>query len=233
MTDPVKPPVQEPPKPVATPEPVKVAEPVNPAETPSLHEAAATALEAWEKNPTPELKTAAQEAIKKAKEFKPEPAKPDIPEKYELKLPDGAKLDAKHPEAIATFAKENGLSQKAAQALLERDAAHSKAQTEKIDADYKAFVDDLLVKSKADPEIGGANFDANVNKAQRVIAKFDTDGKLKKVLDESGYGNHPDVIRIFTKIFGAMKEDELVVPSAQPGPKKSMEEKFYPSMSQK
>lgn len=236
MPDPVIPAPQVTPKAPETPAPVVVPAPeVKLPETPapSVHDAAIAAVEAWQTNPTPELKAAAQEAIKQAKEFKPEPAKADIPEKYELKLPDGAKLDAKHPEAIAAFAKANGLSQKAAQALLERDANYSKAQVEKIDADYKTFMADLAKQAKADPEIGGANFDANVNKSARVIARFDTNGQVQKVLDESGYGSHPEIIRFFTKVFAAMKEDDLVIPSAQPGPKKSMEEKFYPNMTQK
>ena len=88
-----------------------------------LYDAAFTAHEAAQANPDDEtLKEAAKQAMIKARESyaaerKP-PAAKVAPEKYDLKLPEGSKLDAKHIEKIAADAKARGLSQEDAQALL-------------------------------------------------------------------------------------------------------------------
>lgn len=192
---------------------------VTPPAEPTVYDAAVTAVEAWQANPTPELKTAAQEAVKKAKEF--QPTAKVAPEKYDLKLPEGSKLDAKHLESVTAFAKANKLSQDEAKALVERDDAVSKAQYAKLDAEAKQFIESLVPLAKADKDIGGESFDKNVQLAQRVVTKFDTNGVFKKMLDETGYGNHPEVIRIFRNIGNAMKEDELVIAPPAPSEKKS------------
>lgn len=227
---PAVPPAAPPATPPATP-PAAAPAPATPPVAPSPYEAANKAIEAYMANPTPELKTAAEAALKQAKESQPA-AKP-VPEKYEFKLPEGSKLDAKHQEALTAFAKARGLSQEDAQALLERDNLALKAQVEKVDADYKGFVDGLRKQSEADPEIGGPRLNESVEKAGRVLGRFDPAGKVKQVLDESGYGNHPEVIRFLNKIFASMKEDELVIPAMPPTAKKTMEEKFYPTHPQK
>jgi hypothetical protein len=53
-------------------------------------------------------------------EAKPTEAKV-VPEKYDLKLPEASLLDASHVEKLTAFAKERGLSNDEAQALLERE----------------------------------------------------------------------------------------------------------------
>lgn len=223
----VTPPAVVPPVVVPTP-PVVPAAPII---EPTVYESAASAVEAWQKTPTPELKTAMDEAVKKAKEFKPTPAKV-APEKYDLKLPEGSKLDPKHTEAIAAFAKERGLSQEDAQALLERDNNISKAQQQKDLADFKTHVDAFVPLAQADKEIGGEKFKENVEIASQAVKFFGNDA-LKKLFDDTGYGNHPEVLRVFYKVGKAMQNDKSVVITTPPAPVKSTAEKWYPNMAAK
>ena len=54
-------------------------------------------------------------------------------------------------------------------------------------------------RAKADPEIGGAGFDANVAYAKRAIDRFGDD-RLRGTLAQTGMGNHPELIRMFARV---------------------------------
>ena len=151
-----------------------------------------------------------------------------VPEQYTLKLPDGAVLDASAVEEVAAFAKERKLTNEEAQAILERDnakiASYHEAQRQKLAQQVEQWV----VEAKADKEIGGEAFPKNVEMAKRVLDRF-APQEFKDALNETGLGNHPELIRVFARIAKAMSEDQLVVggPSAQT--QKSPEEVFYPT----
>lgn len=59
---------------------------------------------------------------------------------------------------------------------------------------------------KADKDIGGANFDANVQTAQRALARFGTP-ELKDLLNTTGLGNHPALMRLFVAVGKQIRED--------------------------
>lgn len=61
----------------------------------------------------------------------------------------------------------------------------------------------------ADPELGGDNLPGVVARAQLALERFDTDQTIGRLLEESGYGNHPAVIRFFTRVADALDEDSL------------------------
>jgi len=154
------------------------------------------------------------------------------PEKYELKMPDGSLLDAGAIERTATYAKERGLSNEDAQAVLERDHAtimsYADAQKAMVSEKLAAWVEDV----KADKELGGDNFGKSVELAKRVVERFGTDA-FKKALNESGLGNHPELVRVFVRIGRSMAEDTLVVPRSTSGTKRSLEEVFYGGTKEK
>lgn len=200
----------------ATPAPVT---PVIPVSTPDqLNDAAFAAVEAWQANPTPELKAAAQSATTKAKEgfaahkkaSEEAASKNKPPEKYVLKLPENAKLDAAHVEKVSTIAKERGLSQEQAQAMLERDNQLISEHTDGMTKNYEKTMEQWVVSAKEDKEIGGAAFVENVEMAKRVLDRFGNDS-LKNELNATGFGNHPEVLRLLSKIGKAMGEDKLVI----------------------
>jgi hypothetical protein len=153
---------------------------------------------------------------------------PAIPEKYELKLPENSILKAEQLEKIASFAKERGFSQEHAQALVERE--HSvlsefvQAQTQKMEQIPQQWYE----ASKADKEFGGNEeaFQRNAELAKRVVHKFGGEEFMKE-LDRTGFGNHPELLRVFYRIGKSMAEDQLVMPNAQTGGDKSVTELFY------
>ena len=217
---------QEPPKP-----PVTAAQPPKDpvVDTPeTLHDAAISAVEAWKTNPTPETEAAAKTASAKAKDaIKALPKKVAVPEKYDLKLKEGSNISAKHLEKISAFAKAKGLSNEDAQALVDRDQENFSEFTSAQMAEVQKEKDKWLPEAQADTEIGGENFSKNVELAKRVLDKVGSDG-LRKFLNDTGFGNHPEVVRVFYRLGKMMTEDQLVISGQPPAAeKKSPEQVMY------
>lgn len=158
-----------------------------------------------------------------------EPAKPVVPDKYELKLPEGSLLAPSMLERISTEAREKGLSNEAAQELVDREskavAAHHEAQMKQVEDIRNGWAK----AAEADSEIGGADFKQNIEMSRRLIEKVNP--AIKPLLDETGFGNHPEVIRFMVNIvkMSGFSEDQFVHPRAQQGSTKTLEEKFYGS----
>lgn len=153
----------------------------------------------------------------------PEPAKKEDGD-LTLTLTDGSGLTQKDVDIVTAFAKENGLSKESAQKLLDSRAAHyaefKNGQTEFLKTQQTKWLDD----SKADKEIGGANWDQSVALAKMPIAKFASPG-LKKMLDDSGLGNHPEVIKMFARIGKTMQPDTEI--DAPKSPAAAIEKPAY------
>lgn len=144
------------------------------------------------------------------------PAAPVIPEKYDLKLPDGAHLDASAIEAVSAQAKALKLTNEQAQALLtEQDKAVAQYAA-KQQAEWAEQGQKWVAEIKADPEIGGATFDASISKAKQAVEKFGTPA-FREALESTGLGNHPEVVRVFARIGRAMSEDKLVTGAGSSG----------------
>lgn len=164
--------------------------------------------------------TTEQQAAEKTAE---EAAKPTVPEKYELKLPEGSLLAPSDIERISTLAKEKGLSPEAAQELLE---VQSITHREALDRQLETVRNEWATAAAADPEIGGAEFKQNAELASRVVERYFPEAK--KVFDDTGFGNHPDMMRGFVRLGKAMSEDQLIHPrSQQGGGEQSMAERLY------
>lgn len=197
------------------------------AETP-----AAQATPVVDTKPPVEAKVDGAPEVKAPDAKAPDEVKPVVPEKYELKLPEGSPLVAAHVEKVAAFAKDKGLSNDQAQVILEResDAVKSFADGQKQKLDNLADVEWPKL-AKSDPEIGGDKYNESVETAHRALAKFGTP-KLMEELKLTGYGNHPELIRVFAKVGKMMSSDKIVIPGSQAVPTKSAEEILYGSTTQ-
>lgn len=166
-------------------------------------------------------------AAKPAAEVKPD-TPPAAPEKYELKLDEGSHLKPEQVEEFSAYAKSKGLTQEQAQELLTREdkAVRSYADAEK--QTVEAEIENWKQLASQDKEIGGEALPQNVEHAKRALDRYGND-TFRGMLDKTGFGNHPEVIRFFSKIGKAMSQDQMIKPGAQGGPSiQSMEEKFYP-----
>ena len=161
----------------------------------------------------------------------PEGGKTDEP-KFDLKLPEGSHLDAGAVEKHTARAKELKLTPEQAQADLNRESELLKTYVEGQQAQLAKTVDTWVEEAKKDPEIGGEGFAKSAETAMRVVNRFGTE-EFKKALNETGLGNHPELIRVLTRIGRAMTEDQLVLPTGQPKGPKSAEDVLYGESSNK
>lgn len=152
--------------------------------------------------------------------------KPVVPEKYDLKLPKDSTLGDAHIEKLSTYAKEKGLSNEQAQSLLERESQAVSDYVSNLKETQSTMLKDWVTQAQGDKEIGGEAFKQNAELAKRVVTRFGTD-EFKKELNKSGLGNHPELLRVFTRIGKAMSEDQLIIPGAQAAGKRSIESLLY------
>ncbi len=130
------------------------------------------------------------------------------PESYaDFVVPQGMEVDTVLLEQATPIFKELGLSQIQSQRLVDMYATQQQASSQANSDSYNQTVKDWVTEAKADNEIGGETFDANVGLAKRAIDSFGTP-KLVQVLDQTGLGSHPEFIRLFTRIGKLIKEDD-------------------------
>lgn len=87
-------------------------------------------------------------------------------------------------------------------------------------------------QSKTDKDFGGDAFDANLGVARKAIETFGSK-ELTELLDASGFGNHPAVIRAFWKAGKAISEGNFLnsgARTATPGGKTDAQV-LYPGMN--
>lgn len=142
------------------------------------------------------------------------------PTSYKLKLPEKSLLSKDHVKDVAEYAKKNKLTQEQAQAVLDRESkivgSFMDRKTAELQEMSVKWIDDVM----ADEEIGGDNADQSVLDSNRALNKFGTPA-FKEILKQTGYGNHPELIRIFARIGRAMGEDRFVDQKKPKGAQKS------------
>ena len=82
-------------------------------------------------------------------------------------------------------------------------------------------------QAKKDPEIGGAQFDQNVAQAVKAIDAYGSP-EFKALLNESGLGSHPEVIRFAMKAGAALAEPGVVTGATSNKPRSSFADSIYP-----
>ena len=131
------------------------------------------------------------------------------PEKYEFNTKitdDSSELDPEVVTAFGEVAKELDLPQDAAQKVLDKVAPVIQAKQAKVLEQVKL---DWANDSQADKEFGGENLAENLNVAKTALDAFGSDS-LKSLLHETGFGNHPEIIRFMYKAGKAISEDSYV-----------------------
>ena len=131
------------------------------------------------------------------------------PDKYEFNAKVADAPDELDPEVLTAFgevAKELNLPQDSAQKVLDKVAPVIQARQAKVVEEAKiGWAND----AKSDEEFGGENLNANLEIAKSSLKAFGTDA-LTNLLQESGLGNHPEVIRFMYRAGKAISEDAYV-----------------------
>ena len=131
------------------------------------------------------------------------------PDKYEFNSKVADAPDELDPEVLTAFgdvAKELNLPQEAAQKVLDKVAPVIQAKQAKALEIAKA---DWVSNSQADEEFGGENLNDNLEIAKTALDAFGNDA-LKSLLVETGFGNHPEIIRFMYRAGKAISEDSYV-----------------------
>jgi len=151
----------------------------------------------------------------------PPPAAPPAPVEYTLALPTGAVLEASAIERTTAFAKATGLSPAAAQHALNHanaEVAADRAQQKAAQAEaFKTMATKTWVEEiRADATFGGEKYLTTVEEVKRAADRFLTDAD-RVVLNQTGWGNHPLLVKMFARIGQAMKNDTFVQGGASGG----------------
>lgn len=149
------------------------------------------------------------------------------PEKYDFKAPEGKAFDEAVLNEFSTVAKELNLTQDAAQKMLDKMApsiaAQQQARIESVRAEWET-------SSRADKEFGGEKLTENLAVAKTFADKFSTP-ELKQLLNETGLGNHPEVIRLFYRAGKAISQDTFVGGRGTSSTELSNAQRMYPGMN--
>ena len=145
------------------------------------------------------------------------------PEKYELTLPEGYSLDETTFTKAEPVLRELNLTNEQASKLAGVIAEVRASESEQ----YAQQVQEWGKTVQSDPEIGGKAFEDSVNAARLALATHGTP-ELKGLLNSTGLGNHPEVVRFFARIGKTIPREDKVVSGDRSGSTtRSIEERLY------
>ena len=152
------------------------------------------------------------------------------PETYaDFTLPEGVQLDAAVVDEIKGLAKELGVSQEAAQKIADVAAKSTKSFETQQAETVKSISQGWAEETRNDKEIGGTALAENLAKAKAAMDATTTP-QLRMLLDRTGLGNNPEVIRHFLKIAPAFAADSTFPGGKAPGDgKQSAAKVLYPN----
>jgi hypothetical protein len=162
---------------------------------------------------------------------------PDTADGYEFEKPDGYELDEESFKAIKQTAFENGVNQKQFDALMKFDADRSIKMLESVKSAIESHRTEAEASLKKD---WGDNFEKNLEAAKSVLNHEKlADPQFKKFLEDTRFGDNPEVIKFFHKIASAISEDSFIKPGKGgdiPGQKRTEDGRpmlNFPSMEKK
>ena len=115
----------------------------------------------------------------------------------------GDNVDAGEAAFLSKIAQESGADAAAASKLVQDLTLYGQVKHEQqVQAWEEA--------SRADPEFGGEKLQENLAIANRALEAYDPQGEIRAMLAETGYGNHPALVRFFLAIGRDLSPDRMV-----------------------
>lgn len=170
---------------------------------------------ASEQAATQEPKSDAQtEAEPEAKDGEAQAPKAEEPaELADFAAPEGVRVDSEAATEFKNLAKELGLKQEGAQKVADVGFKLAQKWEAKQAEQIKAAKEAWIEGTKTDKEFGGEKLNENLAVAKKALDAFGTP-ELRTLLNESGLGNHPEIVRAFYRAGKAISEDRFVVGNA-------------------
>jgi hypothetical protein len=123
-------------------------------------------------------------------------------------LPEGVKADVETLDAFKAAAKGLKLTNEQAQKLVDFNLAAAKKQQERAAQQWEQQKKAWEGELKSDPEFGGQNFASNMDFAQKAAKQFGGDA-LVKVLEDTGLGRHPVLVKALSAVGKAIADDRI------------------------
>lgn len=160
-------------------------------------------------------------------------AESQAPESYEWKAPEGyeGELDQAAIEQFEPIAKELGLTQEQADTMVKLHAESIQRAQQQARDNWAQQLETWQTELREDPDFGGAKFDENVATAVKAVEQFGSPG-LKEALEQTGMGNHPELVRTFAAIGKAISEDKIHMGNQSHG-ERSAADILYPNEAKK
>lgn len=154
------------------------------------------------------------------------------PEAYtDFTMPEGVSVDAPLMDGFKSLAKELNLSQEAAQKLVNLQAEATKRSVDENAKAWEQAQEKWKAEVKADKEIGGADFDKNIGVAKKGLKLFGNEAFID-MLESTGVGNHPEMVKFLHRVGKAIKEDGAPVTGKQvAGAVKDTAKLLFPTMN--
>ena len=140
--------------------------------------------------------------------------------------PASAAASASAPAATEASADPQGAQESQADLFTQRLREHEASQRQQ----WQEQVNQWRKQATEDPQLGGDNLPTTVARAQLALDRFDEGKRIGQLLEQTGYGNNPDVLRFFNRLADALMEDGLVQGQAG-GSMPPLEERMYAGWS--
>jgi len=121
-------------------------------------------------------------------------------------LPEGMEVDENLFAGAKEIAAKHNLPPEALQEMVDLYAGRMTEAEGKINNQWKEIEEGWKTDAKNDQEIGGDKFDVKLEKAKRALKVFGSDG-LNEALEQTRIGNHPELIRLLSRIGEKITED--------------------------
>lgn len=137
---------------------------------------------------------------------------PETPDKYQVPtegMPEGVQLPEERIKGFFEVAHAHNVPAQAAAAIVRWYAESTAADQQAMSQSTEDFKAKSIQQLKDDPNFGGEAFDQNVRLAQNALGEFFGD-EFKQYLEDTGLGNHPDMVRGMARVGRALASDEIL-----------------------
>lgn len=133
----------------------------------------------------------------------PPAPQPEVPEKYDYEIPDT--WDEVYTAKVESIAKAHKLNNEQMKAFAEYAQQEHQAAMQERQNNMQKWENEL----RQAPEFAGENYNQAIQYAKMGLKHIDTTGELFSVLEESGYGSHPAVVKAMFKIGKMLDNDKI------------------------
>ena len=134
---------------------------------------------------------------------------PEVPERYELTMPEGWTLDEEGLAELTPIMQELKASNEQVQAVADIYIRRMSAAREKQIAAERETVENWRKELENDPEIGGAKYEENLASVKKMLVKYGSED-FYNYLDDSSLGNYPPFVKVMVKIAKELEDDKFI-----------------------